>query len=191
MKLYILRHFERDLDNPSFESPLIKQGIDNALKKNKILKNLDINLIFSSPFIRCIQSVDFFSKINNKSINIDFSLCEYFENSNNKNKYEKKYKIPDKWNTLFNINTDNMILNNNKLNENIEDLKNRIFNFIKHIINKYKSTDLNILIVTHMSIVNVILYYFDYLNYNEYSKLDLENYYEMGKLLLVYQNFNK
>jgi len=191
MKLYVLRHFERDLDNPSFETQLLKTGIDNAITKCEILKKIDINLIFSSPFLRCIQSVDFFSKTNNKIINIDCSLCEYFENSNNKNKYEKQYKIPDKWKEIFNINTNNMILDNIKLNENNEDLKNRVFNFIKHIINKYKNTDLNILIVTHMSIVNVILYYFDYINFNEYSKLDLEKFYEMGKLLLVYQNFYK
>ena len=86
MKLYILRHFERDLDNPSFESQLLKTGITNAFTKCEILKKIEINLIFSSPFLRCIQSVDFFSKTNNKIINIDYSLCEYFENSNNKNK---------------------------------------------------------------------------------------------------------
>ena len=190
MKLYVLRHFERDLDNPSFETQLLKTGIDNAISKCETLKKIDINLIFSSPFLRCIQSVDFFSKTNNKIINIDYSLCEYFEN-NNKNKYEKQYKIPDKWKEIFNINTNNMILNNIKLNENHEDLKNRVFKFLKHIINNYKNTDANILIVTHMSIINVILYYFDYLNFGDCSKLDLEKFYKMGKLLLVYENFYK
>ena len=181
MKLYILRHFERDLDNPSFETQLLKTGITNAITKSEILKKIDINLIFSSPFVRCIQSVDFFSKTNNKIINIDYSLCEFLlENDKNKMSSIYNYTIPDNWYTNYNINKNyNKLLNIYNVNETLYDCIQRIEKIYNFLIKEYKNTNENILIITHMSIVNI------FLHIKDQKKLKIDNYYKMGKITQI------
>ena len=54
----------------------------------------------------------------------------------------------------------------------------RVYKFLDHINRKYKDTDKNILIVTHMSIVNVILgLQSDNINYGNFN---IETPYPMG-----------
>ena len=183
MKLYILRHFERDINNPTFESELLKEGINNSLKLIDTLKKIEINTIISSPFLRCIQSVDLFSKLENININIDYNLCEYFDKS--QDKYKKNYIIPLDWYKSFKI--VNKINQNYNLEESVEECIERVMIFIDNIINKYKNTDKNILLVTHMTIVNIVLYYFNK-NYYENIEIDLEHNYDMGKLLFLYRD---
>ena len=188
MKLYILRHFQRDINNASFKSELIKEGINQAINKSFILKNLDINMIFSSPFIRCIQSVDYYSKINNIDINIDYSLSEFFHINEKKIYINDDYNIPEDWFRKFNIKNEYSILNKYNINETSNDVIERVHTFIKEIINKYKNTDKNIILVTHMTIVNIILYYFNKIHYGDNISINFEAKYDMGRLLLLYRS---
>lgn len=183
MKLYILRHFERDINDPSFESQLLKIGINNSLKKISTLKNIEINTIISSPFLRCIQSVDLFSKLENININIDYSLCEYFTKI--QEQYKKIYIIPIEWYKSFNI--INKVNQKYNLEETMEDCIKRVNIFMDDIIQKYKNSDKNILLVTHMTIVNIILNYFDKKHY-ENIEINFERNYDMGKLLFLYRD---
>ena len=52
MKLYLLRHEKRSLRDPTFHSPLLQNGLRDAEKLKYLLDDLNINLIFSSPFIK-------------------------------------------------------------------------------------------------------------------------------------------
>ena len=56
-----------------FESPLIYEGQMNAKNKYNELNKLNINTIYSSPFLRTIQTGDFYSKMKNIPINIDIA----------------------------------------------------------------------------------------------------------------------
>ena len=50
--LYVLRHCERDIDNPYFDSPLLPEGLDKAQHKvkNELLKyNIDKIYCFFYP----------------------------------------------------------------------------------------------------------------------------------------------
>ena len=77
MRLYILRHEER------FESPkFYTQLTDIGLKKSEILKTIldkeELNLIFSSPFPRVLQTIKPYYDLKKMSnaVCIDYALYE-------------------------------------------------------------------------------------------------------------------
>lgn len=86
------------------------------------------------------------------------------------------YKIPDNWYKMFNITTDKMIHNVFNNNETIDECVSRLIIFIDFIKKKYLNTDENILLVTHMSIVNILLAF----ESNSLSNLNIEKFYPMG-----------
>jgi broad specificity phosphatase PhoE len=141
-----------------FESPLLPIGIHNAKNLYSQMNFMNIDTIYSSPFLRTIQTADFYSKIKNIPINIDYSLAEFLLPID---KYRMKsiynYEIPNSWKNNFIMKTDNMLLDKYNINEEINDCINRLYNFLTNIIEEHKYTKKNILLVTHMSIVNVIL----------------------------------
>ena len=75
MKLYILRHEDRTQD-ATFFSPLTKDGLENSEKLIELLNELNIDIIYSSPFIRTLQTINPYAKYKNLKINIDYSLAE-------------------------------------------------------------------------------------------------------------------
>ena len=158
MKLFVMRHCERNINDCGFESPLLPIGIHNAKNLYSQMNFLNIDTIYSSPFLRTIQTVDFYSKIKNIPIKIDYSLAEFVSPID---KYRMKsiynYEIPVSWKKNFIIKTENMLVNKYDINEEQNDCIMRLYNFLVHIIEKYKYTKKNILLVTHMSIVNMIL----------------------------------
>jgi len=158
MKIFVMRHCERNLMDCGFESPLLPIGIHNAKNLYSQMNFMNIDTIYSSPFLRTIQTADFYSKIKNIPINIDYSLAEFLLPID---KYRMKsiynYEIPNSWKNNFIMKTDNMLLDKYNINEEINDCINRLYNFLTNIIEEHKYTEKNILLVTHMSIVNVIL----------------------------------
>lgn len=163
MNLYLLRHEKRDLNNPTFYSPLLEVGLENADKLKYLLNKLNINLIFSSPFIRVLQTIEPYCIMKNKKVNREFGLYENIDindNDTNQFKFDKNNfridvkKDDDKY---YLLNEDyNSIVNLEEINYNTT-IENRVDKFINKIIEQYKDTIINILIVTHQSIINTIL----------------------------------
>ena len=91
MKLYIMRHCERDINNCSFESPLIDIGHINAEQTCNTMESYNITKIFSSPFLRTIQTSHYYSKEHNIPINIDYSLCEFVDTHDKHKMYSKAH----------------------------------------------------------------------------------------------------
>ena len=75
MIIYLLRHEDRTQDC-TFFSPLTKKGLENSIILKDKLKELDINVIYSSPFIRTLQTIYPYSISSGNKINIDYSLAE-------------------------------------------------------------------------------------------------------------------
>ena len=76
MKLIILRHEERP-NNSLFFTPLTENGKKNAEElKNKLPDNID--LIYSSPFLRVLQTIYPYCKKHNKTVNVENSFYEYW-----------------------------------------------------------------------------------------------------------------
>ena len=158
MKIILLRHEERGY-NIGFFSNLTENGMLRAHTSLPLnLKKLNIDIIFSSPFIRTLQTIYPYAIQNNIKINIEYGLYEYQHNP---------YFLLGQWYyTLDDIKDTNLksIINNNyksivvkddfSILEDENDLGNRINKFIDYLKINYKNK--TILIVTHKGVINKI-----------------------------------
>jgi broad specificity phosphatase PhoE len=186
MKLYILRHEDRTQDC-SFFSPLTLLGLENAKKLSEHLKKENINLIFSSPFIRTLQTIYPYVKESGIKVNLEYSLAE-LHHEDIIAKQSTGIYLPEYIAQAFNYNPSYKSLiepTNIKYPESEGDIKTRIKHFIKHLLMNYHNTDYNILLVTHES---------GCLNITEpitkiISSIDVNNY-DKGKLTKIFENYD-
>lgn len=158
MKIYILRHEDRTQD-ATFFSPLTSKGLSRSVDLIKILNKYGITKIYSSPFIRTLQTVYPFAKHNNLKINLEYGLAEI------QSPFiipEKSYqvRIPTYMAESFNYNPKYKSLINPEGYTYPEEDKNvlsRINTFLKYLFNNKLETDSVILIVTHQVVCNQIL----------------------------------
>jgi broad specificity phosphatase PhoE len=186
MKIYILRHEDRTMD-ATFFSPLTITGHQNSVKLVKYLNNININKIYSSPFIRTLQTIHPYIKEKNKiKINLEHSLCEI---QHPHIIPEKSYKIclPIYIAESFNYNPKyKSFLQSEDLEypENESIVKNRVKDFLKKLINENLENKTNILLVTHQIVCNIILQIvskeFDDMN------IKIDKNYPTGSLTLVF-----
>ena len=186
MKLYILRHEDRTSDC-SFFSPLTKEGLINSSKLIKNLEECEIDVIFSSPFIRTLQTIDQYVTKNNLKINIEYGLSEIY----NQDIIAKKsvgLELPEYIAQSFNYNPAyESIIKYNQISypENINHVIKRTKRVLRKIFNDYYNSNYNIILVTHQSlccsVLNIV---------NKYQKIDADiiNNYDRGKLSLIYDN---
>jgi len=144
--LYLLRHESRN-GNSNFATPLTPEGLSRA--ENELcdkLEELDIDTIYCSPFLRTIQTIYPFCKRKGLRVNIDWSLAEslpvnpdsfseYRDIINNEYKSVREYNGPSKGLLSF------------------DRLKGRTRSLLS-VLEK----DKNILLVTHLPVINAILY---------------------------------
>ena len=183
MNIILLRHEKRE-DNPEFNTVLTEQGKIDSLSILIRLNNsnIDIDHIYCSPYIRCLQTLDYFSKITKNEIKIEYSLSEFFETSY----IGKKIPIIYNENELQEFNIDNnyksyIDIKNIKQDDNWKIIIKRCKVFMDYIIKHYSKTDKVILICTHLSIINALLY----CNNNNIQQNDP---FEMGKMIDLQTN---
>ena len=184
MKIYILRHEDRTIDC-SFFAPLTLKGLQNSQKLIPILKDCKINLIFSSPFIRTLQTIYPYVKTNKLNINVEYGLSE-LHHQDIIPKNAVGINLPEYIAELFNYNPKyKSIISSQdiKYPESMLESLQRTIKFIRELIEKYYTTDFNILLVSHQTICINIL---NLVN-KKYKNINTESY-EKGKLCLV---FNK
>ena len=186
MKIYILRHEDRTMD-ATFFSPLTSEGLNNSVKLIEILKKHNIDKIYSSPFIRTLQTVTPYSKSMNIPINLDYSLSEI----------QHPHIIPEKSYQItlplyiaesFNYNPKYTSLFNPvdyKYPENEKLVEKRVKRFMGKILTDELKSKHNILIVSHQVVCNIIL---KFANRNTDVNLDVTHNYPRGGLTQV---FNK
>lgn len=162
MKLIILRHEERP-NSSLFFTPLTENGKQNAEKlKDEIPENID--LIYSSSFLRVLQTIYPYCKKYNKKVNLENAFYEYCQapdfHYENYRHWGTEYKNFEHYNDLLDIINykykTKIFVSNIKFPETKEDIRNRVFPFIYNLCQKYKNTNKTILIATHMSICNFI-----------------------------------
>lgn len=184
MKLYILRHEDRTMDL-TFFSPLTKNGLENSVELIKHLEKEKINKIYSSPYIRTLQTINPYSKKYNINPKLDYSLTELYQEDNIP---KKSYQItlPEYIAESFNFDkeyTSQLIPSNINFPEDDKNFKKRVKNFIKEVIkNNYKSND-NILLVTHQGVFDTIL---DILR--KKSSIDTEIKSDKGKFVKIFED---
>ena len=171
-KIYVLRHEKRDIKNPLFHSPLLKEGKEDAEKLKYLIEKLNIEIIFSSPFIRVLQTIEPYCLYKKKKVNIDLSLYEHISTDFD----EKDFKFG-----LNNITYYSHIINydyksfgslDNVEYDSYDCVKKNVNEFKKYLLDNYKNK--NILLVTHLGVINAFL--------NNNDK------YKMGSLINVSNN---
>ena len=158
MKLILLRHENRTSDY-TFFSPLTELGINNSIN---LEFPIDVDYIFSSPYIRTIQTIYPYCMKNNKLINIEYGLKEFLFNPEAVYYNSLNYLYPQ-WEKYIYLN--NIINNNYKsiIENNIihipeieENLDNRLVNFFNTLLSTSNLLDKTILIISHQGVINKI-----------------------------------
>lgn len=157
MKLILLRHEDRNEDK-GFYSELTDKGKSNLKQLTKELSKYNIDIIFSSPFLRTIQTIYPFAKKNKQLINIELGLSEYLHNqyfltdpkiytvSDVQDPYLKSI-INYQYQSIASI-QDFVVL------EDEDNLEKRVRKFLSYLIHNYP--DKTILIVSHKAVLNKI-----------------------------------
>ena len=167
MKIILLRHGDR-FNSPLFETPLTQKGLEQADSIASDLSKLNITDIYCSPFLRTIQTIYPYCIKNKMKINIENALYECtlgsdFNESNTCHNYSEHFIRFPMFKKVINKNYISFC-NITDINTSLsyEDIKYRVFDFLKSIINREKNAgevfykDQNILLVTHQYICNFI-----------------------------------
>lgn len=158
MKIYILRHEDRTQD-ATFFSPLTSGGLENAEKLIDVLNKLNITHIYSSPFIRTLQTIYPFAKANNLKIKLEYGLSEIqHEDIIPKKSYQ--VRIPEYMAELFNYDKNyTEVFAPEKLNypETEPKVLERVREVMRHIVSIHGPTNDNIIIVTHQMVCKSLL----------------------------------
>lgn len=165
MSVYLLRH-EKRFPIPTFFTSLTEEGLENSIHLVKKINDIQPDIIISSPFLRCIQTIYPYAKLHNKQIDIDYSLYEFLEDplfteNNYKHNYTELYKTYPEFKDIINEDYKSQInLNQITYPEHTFDkLNKRLLPFVNNIRNEYSNTNTKILIVSHMSVVSSIKHY--------------------------------
>ena len=158
MRLYILRHEDRTMDL-TFFSPLTKNGLEKSNELINHLENERINCIYSSPYIRTLQTIYPYSKKYNLKPKLDYSITEMYQEENIP---KKSYQVTLPEYIAESFNYDNeyksvFMPSDIEFPEDIKKFNKRIKNFVKNIIRNNYSTENNILLVTHQGVIDIIL----------------------------------
>lgn len=160
MKIYLLRHEKRSMLNPTFYSPLLVEGLEDANKLKYLLDKENINLIFSSPFKRVLQTIKPFCDMKKTNVNIEYSLYERITcHSHHKIKFDKNnfhLKLLESDEEYYLMNQEYESFLNLEDVKYGDDSKSRALNFLNFVKEKYKSQDVNILFATHAGLIDDI-----------------------------------
>jgi len=143
-----------------------KSNIKYLLEK---LEDININYIYSSPLRSTLQTISDFSNKRNININIDYSLAEY-------NYPINSYELSLDELGFYNFNEDYysfLAKNSCYYPEDINLLKNRIYNFITYLSTKHEND--SVLLVSHNTVINSIIH-------NYITHYDINTLYNYGKL---------
>jgi broad specificity phosphatase PhoE len=166
MKIIIIRHGKR-FDSPVYFTPLTAEGLYQADEVVDVLKSYDIDIIYSSPFLRVLQTVYPFCVETDKSVRVENAFYESMDSAEftysncHHNITELKTSYPYILDVIDCNYKSRVAVSNISYTEEYNDIKNRVFPFIYSLCKEYKKTDKTILIVTHQTIVNTVKKFFD------------------------------
>ena len=188
MKLYILSHEDRTQD-ATFFSPLTKQGLENATKLIEELEKVKISHIYSSPYIRTLQTIHPYSKKHNLKIKLEYGLSEInHEDIIPKKSYQ--VRLPEYMGELFNYEpnyNEKFAPEEFTYPENEKKVYKRVRDILKYIISVHNTTNDNIVLVTHQIVCKLILKIVKKYGVLKPNKEDLLSY-TKGGLTEVFDN---
>lgn len=164
IRILLLRHEERNMLDPRFFTSLTEKGLENAqLLKEKIQKydvKYKINTIYSSPFLRTMQTIYPYAKDNEKRVNMEYGLYEYLHNPllHTHNWFVEPEELLEKYPQFENIinpyYTSIIKKDDFTLLENETDLERRVVKMMNVLISQHMGQ--TILLVSHQGTINKI-----------------------------------
>lgn len=179
MKLILLRHEER-YENPLFFTSLTEKGLNNAEKYIPTqIRKFSPDIIYSSPFRRTIQTIRPYCVKYGEKVHIDYSLYEYIHAEEFTEKTYKHHVTelePDEYKDIIADYSPFIEPEDLVCPEIEEDIKERVFNFIDEL--KKRHSNDTVLLVSHMSTLNVCMNYYN-------DKTELEDEFKMGSVIVL------
>lgn len=160
MPVFILRHEQRDLQNPLFESPLTAVGMCNALRLVDVLATLNIDTIYASPFQRTVQTIYPFCQAFNQKLCIEHALYESMD-SPLFHGYNSSYTwcdLPPRYHDVIHKHYTSLC-SHVKLRESFEEVCERVRPFVQLLTRTH--LDKNVLLVTHLTTANALRHVVD------------------------------
>ena len=153
MYIYVIRHGQTDWNIEKkllsyTDIPLNAIGIEQCKEAEKLVKNLNYDLVICSPMLRTRQTAEIVNS-QKKEIILDKRLVE--RNANSLEGIDvRNFNYRDFW-----------TLGKDKMedSETIEECKSRVYELLDELKEKYKGK--NLLIVTHNGICRIIYMYFN------------------------------
>ena len=193
MKIYFLRHEEREKNDVLFRSTLNERGRERA---NESLKNflgfLKPDEIYCSPFIRAMQTITPYMKDYRKvdTFNVEYGIAETIHHQLFSNKFNQDFKHNENDYLMFPINRSYKSIfppDQLKYFEDESKLRERVKIFARHLVRNGFNTEKNILVCSHRSTLNMLINVL----HNQNRKLEEEinmgkvHIFENGKLLTL------
>lgn len=165
-KVFLLRHEQRG-NTISFDTPLTPKGLEHAERIiAPQLERLNIKTIYSSPFVRTLQTIRPFCEKNNLKVNLEWSLVESMPINP---------IIPLDFSSIINQDYTSFLSYETPSDTDILDfslLKNRAKSFIESL-----DRSENILLVTHIPVINAVL------SYKGFKFIEMYTHHQPGTLL--------
>ena len=173
MKIYVLRHEQRPMDDPRFLTELTDSGKHKAMfSLNNTLKNIPFTHIFSSPFLRVLQTIEPYVK-NNHYVNIEYGLAEGLHDPIFAGENDFTVKDPP---CIISNYRSVIDVNNYRYYENEDMIRTRVRTFYDELVRNHKNENHVILLAAHECICNALIESITGM------PRGLQDYFAMGKL---------
>jgi len=148
-----MRHCERPEEDSSFFSSLTYVGMSNSVKNVNLVADLDIQFVYTSPFLRCIQTSLPIAWRYKCVFKQEYSLYEWDHAENTKHELNI---WSDDMCKYFGISPINILKSYHNpvliVDETRNDFNDRIDTFVQYVRQMHPSS--NVLICTHLSCIN-------------------------------------
>lgn len=172
MRLYIMRHGETDANKNRIlqgqkDNHLNEAGKIQAEEAGKIIKKIDFAVIYASPLVRAIETAELATgqkrenfKIDKRLAEISFGELEGYSIDGMKNSLQTFFTAPEQYQPP-------------KDGETLEQLAERVWEFLKEIKGKYPNQ--NILLVSHGAAIHAMLYKMTGISIKDFWKTKVGN----------------
>ena len=155
MTVYVLRHEKRDPSDPRFHSPLTPDGLRGAEKLATTLSALNIGIVYTSPFLRAVQTAYPFCKTHGHCMFVDHALYEsldspLFDASNSQHTW---HDLPAAYHATIDADYASTC-GSVPLRETFGQVCDRVHPFVRALRDRHHGD--NVVLVTHLTTANAI-----------------------------------
>ena len=158
LRIYVLRHEKRPVDDPTFDVSLTDEGLEDAEELVcEELNELGVNAVYSSPYKRVLQTVEpYLDQVHvGMGACVEWCLSEHPEPNDT-----PPTEIPDEWHDEFSIESTHVPLMTaeeaHAKNRTIEQVFNRLADFVELLSKVHDEGDV-VLLATHQTSVHALL----------------------------------